>query len=486
MIPHRSIRTGGALAACLFATTLTTGAHAQAQPGSDAAAYAQLQQTLPSSGDAQIVFFNVNAFGGVTGQPTLYHVDNPSVELANLTQVQVTQVTGRNPGNAFAMVADTNVTGALLRMQYQNFGAVGPIAGVSGGASMRFVLFCKSTLDNQPPRPSPAGFASSSSDFYGVTFNALNYNQAYNAYQSYLHGTGSPTGYTGKARPTSDEFRQSVYECGVPGNPDNPLVGSFGSLQSQMIDGGLNLADPVPATDPQLALDTSEWGAGLRVGRVETGDRSGVQVDGIVNKSWRIAGGNRTLVTLEVPFSYRDLSGQRQFRIHGALSLTLPLRKWWSLTPRVAYGYANAIDQQIKGQMLSATLTNAFFLDHIGRGSLTLATLVGYSRVMQMDYLDLPIATRTSNYAFRNGLAYEYPLGERLFGRRASLRTSYAFTVYGGDDLYGRWMHEFTASLGVRRRGSDVRNRFETFRVGLIGRVARNANSEHLFVGVRF
>jgi hypothetical protein len=53
---------------------------------------------------------------------------------------------------------------------------------------------------------------------------------------------------------------------------------------------------------------------------------------------------------------------------------TLPLRRWWSLTPRVAYGYANATDQQIKGQMLSAMLTKSIFLSHVGRGWLTLAT----------------------------------------------------------------------------------------------------------------
>ncbi|MHA0111779.1 hypothetical protein ACXYUI_32535, partial [Klebsiella pneumoniae] len=62
------------------------------------------------------------------------------------------------------------------------------------------------------------------------------------------------------------------------------------------------------------------------------------------------------------------------------------------------------------------------------------------------------VSGATRNWSLRGGGAYELPLKARVFDRVASLRASYAYTRYLGDDLFARDQHEATFSLGVRGR----------------------------------
>lgn len=480
---HICVRRGGSLVAL---ASLLAPMSAAAQSFDTQAYHDRLLAELPNSGDAQIDLYQ--NFQTLVSDHK-YRVEGPAIELANLAEAEIVSRAGiANLNGNVSIRAVTNVSGTLLHLAYEGrqlfLGA--PDAAGQNASIIAVSLFCKSTIAPNDPGYfiTPNGVTRTASDIYGVFFTGSGYTSNYAAYRTYLRGDAQPTGYTGSARPSASDFRQSVYECGVHDNATNPLVGTSGSLQARMVQDALDFTAPLV---PALAMEATDWGVGLRVGQVAAEGHAGIQVDGMVNRSWRIGTGTRALVTLEIPFSYRNVLNNRDWRVYAAGSAALPVTRHWTATPRIAFGFANAIDQEIRGQMLSVSLTNAYRIDRfLGRGSLTLANLVGYTRVVHMDYVGKAISTQTANYAIRSGLAWDYPMRSRVFGRQATVRYSYAFTYYGGDDLYSRNAHELSASLGVRGRETTVRNRFETLRLGLMARLGRGYDSAFLFAGVRF
>lgn len=320
------------------------------------------------------------------------------------------------------------------------------------------------------------------SGFYGLDFEASSYQQGYADYRSWLDGGNVDPDFQGDREFTAAQFRTDVYGCGVTDAGVNPIVGNPDSVQFQQVSDGLDLSAP------QLGDDDAAWGIGLRAGRTQYGGRYGTQVAARVNRSFRPFEGSRTLLTFDVPVTYQRVAGQEQWRGYAAAALTVPLRPWWTVTPRLSYGFASAPDEEVKGQVAAATLaSNLFFPDLVGRGAVTLGGMVGYSKVTRVEFAGKAIdGGKTENVSFRAGGAYELPLATRLFARTASVRGSYAFTLLTGDALYVNKVHELSASVGVRSRGGEQRNSFELFRLGLMARLAERSNAASMFLGYRF
>lgn len=287
-----------------------------------------------------------------------------------------------------------------------------------------------------------------------------------------------PTG----ERFTSSQFLSAAYGCSVSGAGVNPLVGNAQSLQHQMVENALDF------TQPSLTPDEAPWGIGLRIGRTNRQGAVGTVYEGRVSRAFRLSEGSRALISIDVPISYEDIRGVRTLRASAAVAARVPVSRVWSIEPRVSYGYVYAHDQQLKGQMLTGTVSSLLYFDNlIGRGALTVGNMIGFTKVLKAELYDYDIGNKTQNVVLRNGLAYEMPIFGRAVGQRqTSLRGSYALTNYLGDDLYTETLHEATLSLGVRTRGSDIRNSFEVLRVGLIGKFGEHYKSGHLFLGYRF
>lgn len=281
---------------------------------------------------------------------------------------------------------------------------------------------------------------------------------------------------------TSTQFLNAAYGCSVSTAGVNPLVGNAQSLQHQMIESALDF------TQPTLDVDEAPWGLGLRIGRTNRQGAVGTTYEARINRSFRLSEGSRALMIIDVPVSYEDIKGVRTLRASAAVAARVPVSRIWSVEPRVAYGYVYAHDQQLKGQMLTGTLASLLYFDNLfGRGALTVGNMIGYTKVLKATLYGYSMDNKTDNVVTRNGLAYELPIFGRGVGQRqTSLRASYALTNYFGDDLYTETLHEGTLSLGVRTRGSDIRNSFEVLRVGLIGKKGDHYKSGHIFIGYRF
>lgn len=331
-------------------------------------------------------------------------------------------------------------------------------------------------------------------DPYSVVFFGVDPNNAaelaFERYAAFLESdttnaldpNGAPAWqYRGSQQFTSTQMLSGVYGCSVRAAGVNPLVGNPDSLQQQMVESALDF------TIPTFGVDEAPWGLGLRIGRVDRQGAVGTQYEARINRAFRLGEGSRSLLLIDLPISYQDVKGVRTLRASGAVALRYPVSSKWSLEPRVSYGYVKAIDQGLEGQIMTGSVASLLMLDGIGRGSLTIGNMVGYTKVLKAELYGYDVGNRTDNIVFRNGFAYELPLsGIRTGKRQSSVRASYAFTHYEGDELYTENIHEATLSLGVRTRETDTRASFELLRVGLIGKLASNYKSGHLFIGYRF
>ncbi|GGY97937.1 hypothetical protein [Novosphingobium colocasiae] len=349
-----------------------------------------------------------------------------------------------------------------------------------------------------PAGVSQAAFDNIESDYqdpYSVVFIGLDPNNAaelaFAKYEQFLDAnssqapndpqTGVAWGYRGSQQFSSSQMLKGIYGCSVSKAGVNPLVGNADSLQQQMVEQALDF------TLPTFGVDEAPWGLGLRIGRVNKQGAVGTQYDARINRAFRLSEGSRALLILDVPVSYSDVKGVRTLRVSGAMALRYPVSRRWSLEPRVGFGYVNAYDQGLEGQVMTGSLSSLYMLDNIGRGSLTIGNMVGYTKVIKAELYGYDVGNRTNNVVFRNGFAYDLPLsGVRVGKRQSSVRASYAFTKYVGDELYTENIHEATLSMGVRTRETDTRSSEELFRFGLIGKLANNYKSGHLFIGYRF
>lgn len=459
-------RRAAALLACVNAPAI---AAAQTQPTGTRINY--ISPYAPEPGDVHLYLYNLDPAPNPVASAR-FNAPDASLEMEHVSPDALVQ---RYPSTAPSVSqigrfgADVNVAGVLIYVNYD-----GPNRGT------RVAVPCLSVVDasqNSDPTDSPRAFL----DTYGAVFAGADYQAGYDAYRAFLRGDDSAIAYQGTRQFSASDFRSDVYSCSVERNTQNPIVGSPASLQYEQVADGLDF------TGPAEDADDPAWGLGGRIGKVQRGGRYGVQLDARLNRTFRVIEGSRALLSLEVPVGYQEINGQRQWRGYAAVALSYPVKPWLTITPRLAYGYTSAPEQEIKGQVASGTVAGTvFFPGLVGRGTLTGGLMLGYSKVTHVEFAGETVDGNTSNVTFRGGGAYELPLGRRLFGRAASARGSYSFTVLTGDNVFVNKVHEFAASVGVRSRGDESRNGFELLRVGILARQARRSDAAFLFAGYRF
>lgn len=174
----------------------------------------------------------------------------------------------------------------------------------------------------------------------------------------------------------------------------------------------------------------------------------------------------------------------------------IPVQKDWWLTPRISWT-ATSASRGIGGdsEIAAATLSSNVRFAGLGRGELTMGNLVGYTQTIRTGITrqDANNYVKTQNFWFRNGLAYQLPLGGRMLGRQTSLRTSYVFTLGTKDTMAFEQIHEAAISFGFRMRETEQRTGSDLLRVGLLYTHAKNEyfrdadyDSLTLTVGYRF
>ncbi len=272
--------------------------------------------------------------------------------------------------------------------------------------------------------------------------------------------------------------------------------GGPNSLQHQIDRSGLNLED----FDVEGPDRFTEAGDADTVGGAATywngGGNDGERFEGRYQKAWRPFEGSRTRLVVDVPVDVMTFNpgfgiGQVQ-SVLGSVSVgaEIPVNPNWSLTPRFAYGLQGGSDFFGNGEMVSASVTSRYRIPDVGRGEIIIGNMVGYTETINTGIVSQPFfrfGGSSENWAFRDGIAYQFPLNYRMFGRQTSMRISYVNTHLTGDPVAEDDLNEVALSVGVRMRETELRNKFEALRLGVLYTFSTDGyNAGTLTLGYRF
>ena len=281
--------------------------------------------------------------------------------------------------------------------------------------------------------------------------------------------------------------------------PDDPLVGNPQSLQGNFNTALLNLDAPSDVLGETgssegdsgpggRAVDPPGWMIGGRIGTFNSGRMEADFVEAVVERGWRLGEGRRSRVKFSAPFTYTEYSNDMQQSTAAArLSLEMPLREGrWVIEPSVGAGYFFETDEFGSGALYSLGVSSRYKIAPVGRGHIVIGNAIGYSSTFEIEGSGAFKTPEIENVSFRNGLAYQVPVGERVFGRLGTLRASYAYTTLAGDDLFVDEYHDLSLSYGFATREASVRQIAEAARIGASATFGDDFEAYTLNVGYRF
>lgn len=253
-----------------------------------------------------------------------------------------------------------------------------------------------------------------------------------------------------------------------------PRYGSPNSMQFQAVSTSLDLASLDPDADaaggfePEGDADT----IGGAFTYFDAGKQDGERYEGRYQHASRLGEGTRARLLIDLPVAVLHAGQGGGTAVYGTLNggVELPVKPNWLITPRLAYSNLQAgKDYFYDGELATASVTSRYKIGQLGRGDLTIGNMLAYSHTVDTFLARQPGYAGADFFTLRNGLAYQLPLKNRMFGRQTSVRASYVFTYTTGEPgLAFRQIHEFGINIGVRTREAEQKNRFEQMRIGLL------------------
>jgi hypothetical protein len=297
-------------------------------------------------------------------------------------------------------------------------------------------------------------FVNKNGDACAFTYNGQTRQDSFDQFDSAVDDENSPTSRTLTTCLTGALVRNS---------PVDPLAGNPASLQSSLARSSLDFTSGDSLIE-EMGPDGSgansagdPWIIGATAGFGNAGRFDITKIDARIARGFRVFEGGRARLKFDLPFSYTRINGTPAYTAQVGLGLEVPVSPNFSIEPRVAYGATGSAQIGQVGHILQGSIAGRYVLYGVGRGRIVLGAMGGYSQTLGTPFTDVDLDPGLKNGVFRGGGAYETPLNMRVGGRLTSLRASYTFTQYTGNDLYNNNFHEFGLSLGLRPREEQVR-----------------------------
>jgi hypothetical protein len=378
---------------------------------------------------------------------------------------------------------DPSVIAGVVGFQNAQFGTISTVFDIRGATAVAGYQQNSSILTINVVSPNGQLVTLRNGSACSFTFNGVDRQQAFNAFDAAIDDDASATSQTllGCLARSFTRF-----------SPADPLAGNPGSLQAQLTRSALDLTngDSLVEQDEQpdgANTPNDPWliGATYNVGSAGRFDID--RVDARVQRSFRIFEGNRALLKFDLPFNYARINGIDSYSAQIGVGLEVPLvgRKW-SVEPRIGYGAVYSENAGSLGHILQGSITSRYVINGLGRGRLIVGNMVGYAQTLDTPGTQANINPDLKNWSLRNGLAYDLPLKARLFSRGSSVRASYAHTQYLGSELRNNSFHEATISFGIRGREDSVRASRDLIRINFSTIQARGYNTYSAGIGFRF
>ncbi|MET0372461.1 MAG: hypothetical protein ABW039_13930 [Sphingobium sp.] len=285
------------------------------------------------------------------------------------------------------------------------------------------------------------------------------------------------------------------FSGGSCGNPN--------SVQAQALNTAFDIQSIDEEGSARFEMPDSDL-VGLAMSRWVTGGHDGERLDISWQHSSRIAEGSRARLLINLPLSvirtdpvayylspprqFVRVALEKQLTVQGSISAAVefPVTKSWTLTPRATVGFS---DEERPSRVTTIELVSAppptrnsgdpsnaelatlslmsRYSTRVGRGDLVLGNMIAYSTTVKIGLVNVPYYQRSGGFAFTNGLAYQLPLKQRLFGHQTSMRISYAFTHLDCERAPYKDYHQAALNFGVRIREQSAKAGMDMLRIGL-------------------
>lgn len=160
----------------------------------------------------------------------------------------------------------------------------------------------------------------------------------------------------------------------------------------------------------------------------------------------------RRRLTLKMPITRLDFEGSSTTHVGLGAAYTYPFGARWYVTPSLSYTLANKGDFLSKANLLSASVTSAYFYK-AERFDVGIGNMLGYNYTVNEDGWADPTLTTPyrggHNLVLRNGILFAWP--GRLLGAKSYWESNLVLTNYFGDKTFTDNQIELTLSVGNRR-----------------------------------
>ena len=373
---------------------------------------------------------------------------------------------------------DPSVIAGVVGAQNAQFGAISTVFDLRGATALGGYAQNSSTLSLSFVSPRGEVVRQEDGTPCTFTFQGATRQDAFDSFDTAIEE---------ETTPTSQALLGCLGRSFTRFAPADPLAGNPNSLQASLTRSALDLTNGDSLIEEGANTSGDPWiiGASYTMGSAGRFDID--RMDARIQRGFRVLEGNRALLKLDLPFNYSRINGATAYSAQLGLGLEVPvIAQRWSLEPRIGYGAVYSEDAGSVGHILQGTVTSRYVLDGLGRGRLVIGNMIGYSQTLDPPGTEANINPDLKNWSTRNGVAYELPLKMRVGGRLSSLRASYGFTAYFGDELRNNSFHEATLSFGIRGREESVRARRDLIRFNVSTVQAQGYQSYTAGLGFRF
>lgn len=373
---------------------------------------------------------------------------------------------------------DPSTIAGVVGFQNAQFGAIQEVFDLRGATALAGFQQNSSTLNLTFVSPSGQVVTQDDGSACTFTFQGATRQQAFNTFDALVDDETTPTS-------------QAVLGClgrsFTRFAPADPLAGNPSSLMATLTRSALDLTNGDSLIEEGTNTAGDPWIVGATYSTGAAGRFDIDRVDARIQRSFRIFEGNRAQLKFDLPFNYTRVNGAKAYSAQFGVGLEVPLiAERWSLEPRIAYGAVYSEDAGSVGHILQGSVTSRYVIQGLGRGRLVIGNMIGYSQTLNPPGTEANLNPDLKNLAFRNGLAYEMPLKGLVGGRASSIRASYGFTAYAGDDLRNDTFHEASISFGLRGREESIRATRDLIRFNLNTVQAKGYHTYSAGVGFRF
>jgi len=302
----------------------------------------------------------------------------------------------------------------------------------------------------------------------GYTFTSRNSGNRDQAFQQFLDDA--------QHHVNLNKLANVVWKTTVLADRANPLTGGPSSLQGLLTNSTLDLTQTSESLGEggsngyaPTRFDASGLMFGGQAGRLSASSLEASYVQRGAQPDYRVAEAGGGKLTISAPISVMASDGAGRTNVVGALRMSyaqplLPGR--WVVAPSAGIGWLYSSDNLLEsGALYSLGVSSLFRLADVGKGHLVLGNSVVYASTFAIPLGNELATPRIANTIYRNGLAYQIPLGGPASGHAGMLRASYAYTCMTGDRGPFSRYHELALNYATgRRQGSTP----EGMRLGVV------------------